>query len=325
MSFHVVISDRLSSEGVELLLSHPEFRVTAGPLNRDETLAAVGDADALIVRSATKVDAEVLAAAPRLKAVARAGAGVDNIDLNTAGANGISVMNTPGGNTIAAAEHTFGLMLALARQIPAGHQSLVEGRWDRKLFMGTELKGKTLGIIGLGRIGQAIALRAQAFAMTTIAFDPIATADVFESTSTTSVSLDELLARSDFISLHAPANESTLNMINAETIARMKDGVRILNTARGTLIDAAALADGIRSGKVAGAAVDVYAQEPPEGDYPLLGLSGVIHTPHLGASTVEAQITVAVQAAEQIRDALLYGQFRNVVNADKLKPMLAGD
>jgi D-3-phosphoglycerate dehydrogenase len=310
------VPDNLHRLGIELLEA-AGLRVTAGSLSREEALAAAADADALIVRSATQVDTAFLEAAPALKAIARAGAGVDNIDLAAAAARGIPVMNTPGGNTIAAAEHTFALMLALARHVPEGHQSLAEGRWDRKKFMGTELYGKTLGIVGLGRIGKAVAKRAQAFEMTTIAYDPKLTIGE-EVDGCAIVTLDELYARSDYIALHAPSNADTRDMINAETIAQMKDGVRILNTARGTLLDAVALADAIRSGKVAGAAVDVYDQEPPESGYPLLKLHGIIHTPHLGASTSEAQITVAVMAAEQVRDGLLQGNFRNVVNQSLL-------
>lgn len=322
MSFHVLIPDRLSREGLEILQAVEGFRLTAGSLSRAEAMAAAADADALIIRSATRVDAEFLAAAPRLKAIARAGAGVDNVDLAAATARGIPVMNTPGGNTIAAAEHTFGLLLALVRHIPQGHQALLEGRWERGL-MGTELQGKTLGIIGLGRIGRAVARRAVAFDMRVLAYDPRLQIGE-EREGALSVTLDELLAQSDIISLHAPANDSTRQMINAQSIARMKDGVRIINTARGALIDAEALAEAIRAGKVAGAALDVYPQEPPAADYPLIGLPGVIHTPHLGASTHEAQIAVAVQAAEQIRDGLLYGDFRNVVNVDVLPALTAG-
>ncbi len=325
MAYHIVLADNLDRAAIEILEAGHAFRITPGPLSREEAMAAVADAEALIVRSSTKVNAEFLAAAPILKVIARAGAGVDNVDLAAASARGIVVMNTPGGNTIAAAEHTFALMLAMARHIPAAVRSLQEGRWDRKLFMGTELRGKTLGIIGLGRIGQAVARRAQAFEMTTIAYDPQKPPETFEHFQTPSVTLNELYARSDYVSLHAPANDETYHMINAESIARMKDGVRIVNTARGSLVDSAALAAAIKSGKVAGAAVDVYPAEPPPPDDPLIGLDGVVHTPHLGASTWEAQITVAVQAAEQVRDALLKGEFRNVVNAHLLKPAPAGD
>ncbi len=323
MAYHVLIPDRLEQQGIDILIA-AGFTVTAGSLARAEALAAAASADALIVRSATRVDAEFLAAAPLLKGIARAGAGVDNIDLAATAARGIPVMNTPGGNTIAAAEHAFGLMLALARQIPEAQQSMLEGRWDRKRFMGTQLLGKTLGIVGFGRIGKAVAQRARGFEMTVIAYDPKLTPGE-EVEGVTAVSMDELYARSDYLTLHAPANEATRNLINAESLARMKPGARIINTARGTLIDAPALADALRSGKIGGAAVDVYPQEPPEAGFPLIGLPGVIHTPHLGASTEEAQITVAIMAAEQIRDGLLYGDYRNVCNADLLHAAAPGD
>ncbi|MBN1964834.1 MAG: hypothetical protein JW910_09315 [Anaerolineae bacterium] len=319
MTYHILIPDGLTSAGMAVLEVEPAFRVTLGSLPRAEAIAAAADADALIVRSATKVDAEFLAAAPQLKVIARAGVGVDNVDLAAAGARGIAVMNTPGGNTNAAAEHTLALMLALARHVPVAHQSLRDGRWDRKKYMGTELRGKTLGVIGLGRIGQTVAALACAFGMTVLAYDPKQEATVFECCEVTPVSFDELLARSDYITLHAPATDETREMINAETIARMKDGVRIINTARGVLVDSEALAAAIISGKVTAAALDVYAVEPPGDDHPLVGLDRVVHTPHLGASTVEAQIAVGVQAAEQVRDALMHGEYRNVVNGDYLK------
>ncbi len=314
MGFKILISDNLDSVGLEILQHEPQFTIVAGSFARDVALAEAADADALIVRSATKVDADFIAAAPRLKVVARAGAGVDTIDVPAATARGIVVMNTPGGNTIAAAEHAFGLMLALVRHIPAGHQSMLEGRWDRKSFMGNELCGKTLGLVGVGRIGKAMARRAQAFEMTTIGFDPVATAESLRECGVEPVSLDELYARSDIISLHAPANETSKGMINAASLAKMKTGVRIINAARGSLIDSEALAEAIRGGKVAGAALDVYPTEPPAEGFPLVGLKGVIHTPHLGASTVEAQLTVARQAAELVRDALLNHKYDNVVN-----------
>lgn len=325
MTYKIVICDKLDPQGLALLQAVPEFEVLPGPYTRDQALAAVADADAVIVRSATKADAQFLEAASNLKIIARAGVGVDNIDVAKATECGVLVMNTPGGNTIAAAEQTFGLMLALARAIPAAHQSMLEGRWDRKMFMGAELAGKTLGIIGLGRIGQAVALRAQAFQMKPVAFDPRQPAAVFQQYNTAQCTLDEVLAQSDFLTLHAPANDSTYNMIDSDAIARMKPGVRIINTARGTLIDGQALAEAIKSGKVAGAAVDVYPEEPPASGYPLIGLSGVIHTPHLGASTEEAQITVAIQAAEQVRDGLLRGDYRNVYNSELLKTVSGGD
>lgn len=311
----VLIPDNVDQKAIDLISEYDDLTVIApGKLSQDELIAQVGEADALIIRSGVKITAEVFAAAPNLKAIARAGVGVDNIDLDAATQNGVIVMNTPGGNTISTAEHTFGLMLALARHLPQGHGSLKEGRWDRKKYVGVELKGKTLGVLGFGRIGQAIASRAIAFEMEVVAYDPFLPDDVFTDLNVERVDLDTLYARADFITLHAPATEDTKGMINNESIAKMKDGVRIVNAARGALINDADLAAGIESGKVAGVALDVYVEEPPLADHPLLGFDTVINTPHLAASTTDAQITVAVEAAELIADALLNQNHNNVVN-----------
>ena len=291
------------------------IRVSApGKMERAALLKAVADAHALIIRSGVTADADLLAHAPQLKAIARAGVGVDNVDLAAAIARGIVVMNTPGGNTISTAEHAFGLMIALSRHIAQGHQSLAEGRWDRKAFTGVELKGKTLGIIGLGRIGQAIATRAQAFEMNVIAHDPYLPPAIAEAINVPLLALDEVYTRSDYLTLHAMVTDETRRMINADTIATMKEGVRIINAARGALIHSADLAAALKSGKVAGAALDVYEQEPPPADHPLIGLPNVLHTPHLAASTSDAQVTVAVEAAQMIVDFLLEGKAANVCN-----------
>ncbi len=311
----VLIPDNVDQKAIDLLGKYDDLTVIApGKLSQEDLVAQVGDADALIIRSGVKITPEVFAAAPNLKAIARAGVGVDNIDLDAATQHGVIVMNTPGGNTISTAEHTFGLMLALARHIPQGNSSLKEGRWDRKKYVGVELKGKTLGVLGFGRIGQAIATRAIAFEMEVIAYDPFLGDDVFTNLNVERVDLDELYARADFITLHAPATEDTEGMINSESLAKMKEGVRIVNAARGALINDVDLAAAIESGKVAGAALDVYAVEPPPADHPLLGFDNVIDTPHLAASTSDAQITVAVQAAELVADALLNQKHANVVN-----------
>jgi D-3-phosphoglycerate dehydrogenase len=312
MTYNVMVLDNTHQKAVDLLDAHEDITVIAqGKPSREEVLASIPKADAIIVRSGTQVDVELLAVAGRLKAVARAGVGVDNIDLDAATQNGTVVMNTPGGNTISTAEHTFALMLALARQLPQGYAAMKAGRWDRKLFMGVELRGKTLGLIGLGRIGQEVARRAQAFGMTVIAHDPYVSAS---EDGVSLVDLDTLYAEADFISLHALITDETRGMIDAASIAKMKDGVRIVNTARGVLINDQDLAEAIKSGKVAGAAVDVYPTEPPPADHPLVGLDNVVHTPHLAASTTDAQITVAVEAAQLIADGLLKGQYANVVN-----------
>ena len=316
MTFHALIPDNVHQSAIDLLAACEGISVNApGKLARAELLAAVGDAHAMIIRSGVRADAELIANAPQLRAIARAGVGVDNVDLAAATQRGILVMNTPGGNTISTAEHTFGLMIALARHIPQGHQSLLEGRWDRKLYSGIELKGKTLGIIGLGRIGQAIAKRALAFEMTVIAHDPYLPAHVAAAVDVPLLPLDEVYARADFLSFHAMVSDETRGMVNAKSIARMKDGARIINAARGALINEADLAAALKSGKLAGAALDVYAQEPPPADNPLIGLPNVTHTPHLAASTADAQVTVAIEAAQLIRDFLLHGKAANVCNA----------
>lgn len=315
MTFHVLVPDNVHQKAIDILDASPGIRITApGKMDRPALLEAVRDADALIIRSGVTTDAELIAGAPQLKAIARAGVGVDNVDLDAATAHGVVVMNTPGGNTISTAEHSIGLMLALSRHIPQGHQSLAEGRWDRKAFTGVELKGKTLGIIGLGRIGQAIAARAQAFEMSVIAHDPYLPPEVAAALDVPLLALDEVFARSDYLSLHALVTDETRGMINTKSIARMKRGIRIINAARGALINSADLAAALQSGQVAGAALDVYEQEPPPADHPLIGLPNVVHTPHLAASTADAQVTVAVEAAQLILDYLLEGAGANVCN-----------
>jgi D-3-phosphoglycerate dehydrogenase len=290
-----------------------------GQMKREEALAAVAEADALIIRSATKADAALISAATKLKAIARAGVGVDNVDLEAASAKGIAVMNTPDGNTVATAEFAFGLMMALARHIPQAYSSMAAGKWDRKSFMGIELRGKTLGVVGFGRIGRTVAERALAFKMRVIAFDPFIAPEIARAMGAEMVDLDTLYAQADFITLHSVITDDTRSMINRETLGKMKRGVRLVNAARGALIHEGDLAEAIKSGQVAGAALDVYAEEPPPAGHPLLNLPGVIHTPHLGASTEEAQVAVAAEAAELIVAALLKGEFKNVVNADALK------
>lgn len=317
MTFHVLIPDNVDKKALELL-EQAGFHITAGNMSREETIAALPSADALIIRSATTVDAGLLQHASKLKAIARAGVGVDNVDLAIATEKGIVVMNTPFGNTISTAEHAFGLMLALARNIPISDGTMRQGRWDRKQFMGVELRGKTLGLIGFGRIGQALAVRAIAFEMNVVAFDPYVAPEIFANQGVQGVDLDTLYTQADFISLHTVVTDETRNMISAESLSRMKHGVRLINAARGALVDEQALADAIKSGQVAGAALDVYSSEPPPPENPLIGLENVVHTPHLAASTSDAQVQVAVDAATQIINALLKQEFENVVNRDVL-------
>jgi D-3-phosphoglycerate dehydrogenase len=319
MSYRVVVADNVHSRALDVLHRAEGLEVVApGQMSRDQLLDAVRDAHALIIRSASKVDAEVIEAARQLKLIARAGVGVDNVDIAAATAKGIAVANTPDGNTISTAEMTLGLMLALARHIPQAHASLAGGKWDRKSYTGVELRGKTLGIVGLGRIGRAVARRALAFEMNVIAYDPYLAPDLAADLGIDLVSLDYLYQTSDFITLHALITNETRHMINAETLAKMKPGVRIVNDARGALVDEHALAEAVKSGRVAGVALDVYANEPPEPDNPLIGLPGVVHTPHLAASTEDAQVVVAVEAAQMVVEALIQGDYRNVVNPEVL-------
>ena len=320
MTYTVLVPDNVHPSALDVLNAAEGLNIVApGQMKRDELLAALPDADALIIRSASKIDAEALAAAGKLRMIARAGVGVDNVDIPVATERGIVIMNTPDGNTISTAEMTFGLMLALARQIPQAHATMLAGKWDRKSFSGVELRGKTLGVVGFGRIGRAVAKRAIAFEMSVIAYDPYIPADVAADLGVELVDLDTIYARSDFISLHAVLTDETRDMVNKDTIARMKDGVRIVDAARGALIHEADLAEALKSGKVAGAALDVYPTEPPPADDPLIGLPNVVHTPHLAASTEDAQIVVAVDAAKLIVEALATGKYNNVVNPAALK------
>ena len=320
MTFNVLLPDNIDAAAIQLLRKCADLKVSApGKVDRGDLLHAIKDADAIIIRSGVTADAELLDHAPKLKAIARAGVGVDNVDLAAATERGTVVMNTPGGNTISTAEFTFGLMLSLSRHIPQGHQSLLEGRWERKVFTGVELKGKTLGIIGLGRIGQAIAVRAKAFDMRVVAHDPYLPAAVAESIAVPLLPLEEVYAEADFLTLHALVTDATRHMINADSIAMMKQGARIINAARGALVHADDLATALQTGQLAGAALDVYESEPPAANHPLIGMPNVIHTPHLAASTGDAQITVAVEAAQLIVDFLLNGVAANVCNPEVLE------
>ena len=287
----------------------------------------IESADALLVRSQTKVTADVIEKASRLKVIARAGVGVDNIDIPAATKKGIIVVNAPDGNTISTAEHTFAMLISLSRNIPQAYHSMIEGRWDRKKYVGVELNGKTLSIIGLGRIGSELAKRAKAFQMKVVAYDPYLTQDRAEELGVKKATFDEAISTGDYISVHTPLTKSTHHLINKETFTKMKKGVRILNCARGGIIDEMALYEAIQEGIVAGAALDVFEEEPP-GDHPLLRLPEVIATPHLGASTVEAQENVAIDVAEEVLHILRDQPFKNAVNLpsipaelqQKLKP-----
>jgi D-3-phosphoglycerate dehydrogenase / 2-oxoglutarate reductase len=310
----VIVADKISERGVELLRKAGWNIV----LTTKETLGAeIADADALIVRSATRVTPELLDKAERLRVVGRAGVGVDNIDLDEATRRGVLVMSTPGGNAVSVAEHTFALLLALARQVPQLDAAIRAGRWEKSSTAGTEVRGKTLGLIGLGRIGSEVAVRAEAFDMRVLGYDPYISEAAAREVQVKLVPLETLLAESDFVSLHTALSPATQNLINAATLAQMKQGARLVNAARGELIDEAALAEALKSGKLAGAALDVFVEEPPKNS-PLVGLPNLIATPHVAGSTAEAQEEVGTQVAVQVRDYLAEGVIRNAVNLPAL-------
>jgi D-3-phosphoglycerate dehydrogenase len=313
----VIVADKISERGVELLRQTGWNIVLT---TKDTLNTEITDADALIVRSATKVTPELLEKATRLRAVGRAGVGVDNIDLEEATRRGVLVMSTPGGNAVSVAEHTFALLLSLARQVPRLDAAIREGRWEKSSAAGTEVRGKTLGLIGLGRIGSEVAVRAEAFDMKVLGYDPFISEAAAREIQVQLVPLEKLLAESDFVSLHTALSPATQNLINATTLAQMKNGARLVNAARGELIDEAALAAALKSGKLAGAALDVFVEEPPKNS-PLIGLPNVIATPHVAGSTTEAQEEVGTQVAVQIKDYLAEGVIRNAVNL----PVLSAD
>lgn len=310
----VLISDTLAVEGIEILKNTPGIEVDVMTnLTPDELKGVIKDYDGLAIRSATKVTKEIIDAADNLKVVGRAGIGVDNVDVPAASKRGIVVMNTPGGNTITTAEHAIALMVSMSRQIPLATASMKGGKWEKKKFMGTELYNKTLGIVGVGRVGSIVADRAQGLRMNVLAFDPFISKDGAEKMGITLVSIDDLLKRSDFISVHTPLTKDTKGFINAAAFAKMKKGVFIINCARGGIISEKDLYDALVSGKVAGAALDVFEEEPTK-NTELVALENVICTPHLGASTDEAQINVAIAIAEQIAAYLTKGEIKNAVN-----------
>lgn len=313
----VLVADGLADEGIRRLARHAEVVVRQG-LSPAELPEALADADAVIVRSRTQVTAEALAAARRLRVIARAGVGTDNIDVDAATRRGVLVINTPESSTVSTAEHTMAMLLALARHLPAAHLAAVRGEWRREAFTGVELYGKTLGIIGLGKIGSEVARRAVAFGMRVIAHDPYVAADRAARVGVELRPLDEVLATSDVLTLHVPLSESTRHLLGRPQFARMKRGVLLVNCARGGLIDEDALLDALEEGVVAGAALDVVEEEPPR-DSPLLRHPRVILTPHLGASTEEAQRRVAVEVAEQVLAALAGRPVRGAVNAPVLQ------
>jgi D-3-phosphoglycerate dehydrogenase len=314
----ILVTEQIAEAGLDALRAIGQVDLRTD-LNQAALLEALPEYDALVVRSATKVTAEVLAAGERLKVVGRAGTGVDNIDVDAATKRGILVVNAPAANSVAAAELTIGFIMALSRRLPTAHHSLQGGKWERGKFMGFEVRGKTLGLVGLGRIGAEVARRARGLEMNVLAFDPVVSTDRAAQLGVVLSSLDDLLAQSDFISLHVPLLDSTRNMINAARLAQMKPTAYVINAARGGIVDEAALVNAIERKQIAGAAIDVFEQEPPTNS-PLIGHPSIITTPHLGASTVEAQALAGVDVAEGVITALNGGTPIYAVNAPFVPP-----
>jgi D-3-phosphoglycerate dehydrogenase len=311
----VLVTETIADAGLRIFRNASDVDLEYKPgIKGDELLRAVADAEAIITRSGTAVTPELVAAGPKLRVVGRAGVGLDNVDVAACTARGILVINAPTANVMSATEHTMAMLLSLCRNIPEAHASVKRGEWTRAKFMGVELNGKTLGIIGLGRIGKLLTARARAFGMQVVAYDPYIAANVFENAGAQRMTLDELLAKSDVITVHTPLTDETHGMLGAAQIARMKDGVIALNIARGGIWVEQALADALNSGKISGAAIDVYEPEPPAKDSPLLSAKNIIFSPHIGANTMEAQDRVAVQTAENVVEALRGSIFVSAVN-----------
>jgi len=317
VTYRILVTDGVDAEGVSVLAAEPALAVDEVPtLPSDELLARIGAYDALVVRSATRVSSGLLRAAPRLAVVGRAGVGVDNIDVGLATELGIAVINAPAGNTTAVAELFFGSVLSLLRHIPRADQSLREGRWEKSAFLGSELKGRALGVVGLGRIGGEIAVRAHAFGMTVVGYDPyVGDPRLHALRVRRAATLDDLLGEATVLTIHTPPTDETQAMIGAREIARLAPGSIVVNLSRGGMVDELALADGLRRGHLAGAVLDVYSKEPLSADHPLLSMPNVVLTPHIGASTVEAQRSVSVEVCQAVRDALLSGELSRSINA----------
>jgi len=327
----VLVSDNLGQAGIDLLEAEPGLEVDVKTdLSPDELKSAIRDYEALIIRSSTKVTAELIACAPKLKVVGRAGIGLDNVDIPEATKKGVVVMNTPGGNVVTTAEHTIALMMSMTRNIPQGTASLKAGRWDKKTLQGREIMNKSLGLIGYGKIGSIVADRARGLKMRVMVYDPVVQPETIEKKGFEAVSLETLYKEADYITVHVPKSKNTEKMIDAEAFEKMRPGVMMVNCARGGIVDEAALIAALKSGKVAGAALDVFESEPPAADHPLLAMDNVIATPHLGASTLEAQTNVAVAVAEQVIEYLTRNNIVNAVNVpsvsgtllERLKPFL---
>jgi D-3-phosphoglycerate dehydrogenase len=320
----VLVTDSLAPQGFEILRAVPGIEVVDAPgLSPEALLEAIADADALIIRSGTQVTAEVIGAAKQLAVIGRAGIGVDNVDVSAATARGIVVMNTPGGNTVTTAEHAIALLVALARHIPQATASMKAGKWDKKSFVGTELFNRTLGVLGLGNIGRIVAQRARGLGMKVVAYDPYLSEAAAAKLDVELLDLDGVLARADAISVHVPRTPDTAGLLGKAAFAKARPGLLLVNAARGGIVDEPALLEALDAGQVAGAALDVFETEPPPPDHPLVQHPRVICTPHLGASTEQAQVNVAVAVAEQVRDYLVDGLINNAVNVPSISKELA--
>ncbi len=316
----ILVSDKLSQDGLKVLTEKGGFKVDFLPeITQDEIKNIIPNYVAWIVRSRSKATADIIEKADKLKVIGRAGVGLDNIDVEAATKKGIVVMNTPGGNTVSTAEHSISMLLSLSRLIPAADASMKGGKWDKKKFMGVEVQGKTLGIIGLGRIGQEVAKRMRAFEMRVVGYDPFVTEERIRTLGIEPATVAQIVAEADYITVHTPLNDETRGIINAENMKKMKPGVRIINCARGGIVEEAALVEALKSGQVAGAALDVFEKEPLPEDHPLRQLPNVVITPHIAASTAEAQEMVAIQVADQIVDFLKFGTIRNAANAPSVE------
>lgn len=321
--FKVLVADAIALDNLAPLRDDPRFELTARPGLKGEDLAsAIAEADAVLVRSATKITRESLARADRLKVIGRAGVGVDTIDVDAATERKIPVLTAPGGNTISAAELTMALLLSLARKVPAADRSMRAGEWDKKSFSGIELYGKTLGLVGAGRIGSQVAKRARAFGMNIVVYDPYLTTAKARELDAELLTLDSVLARADVLSVHVPLTDATKGLLGPAQFAKMKRSVIVLNVARGGVVDETALLAALQGKGIAGAALDVFETEPLQADHPFRTLPNVVLTPHLGASTSEAQEKVAIEIAEAVRDALLHGDVARAVNAEAIATQL---
>jgi D-3-phosphoglycerate dehydrogenase len=320
----VLVTDSLAPEGLEILERAEGIEVVEAPgLDPGALLERIKSADALVIRSGTKVTSDVIAAADKLSVVGRAGIGVDNVDVPAATARGIVVMNTPGGNTVTTAEHAVALIISLARHIPQATASMKAGKWEKSRFLGMELYNRTLGVIGLGNIGRIVAQKAKGLGMKVVSYDPFLSEEAAAKAGVEPVGLDELLARSDVLTVHVPRTKDTTGLLDREAFAKCKRGVLVVNAARGGIVDEEALLEALNSGQVGGAGLDVFEQEPPPADHPLVAHERVICTPHLGASTEQAQVNVAIAVAEQVRDFLLQGVIDNAVNVPSISRDLA--